>query len=241
MLKMILWTCISLLISCAISVSAVPGTAYLKGTVLGMDGEPVAGAEIFLYRTPETRRPADYITSRTGLDGQFHISVSPGTYWAVARVRSGEMYGPLVEGDKHSGEPEEVTIHSDEELALDFTVLSLREAARRVKRIREKYLRLSGRMVSLQGEPLRDVYVFANRISEVGEFPDYISAWTSDDGVFSLTLPKGRYYIGYASEFPTGGNYSISGEVVMESDRSGFNIIAGEKKLSRSNGIAGGK
>jgi hypothetical protein len=40
--------------------------ALLKGTVLDVKAMPVEGAEIFIYDSPDVRRPADFISAGTG-------------------------------------------------------------------------------------------------------------------------------------------------------------------------------
>ena len=55
----------------------------LKGNVTDVEGEAVRGAEIYIYDSPDTRRPADFISARTGISGGFSISLAAGRYWAV--------------------------------------------------------------------------------------------------------------------------------------------------------------
>jgi hypothetical protein len=215
---------IAALISLAFSSSAASEKAVFTGNILGIDGNPVEGAEIFMYNTPETRRPADYISSRTESDGRFRITVAAGKYWVVARTRSRQDYGPLAIGDKHSGEPLEVEIHGGKESEQDFTVMDIREAARMVKKTSEDFLKLTGKAVDRMGRPVKDVYIFANRERALNGFPDYISPWTGGDGEYTLYLPPGKYYIGYSSEFPSGLKYRITMELKMDSDRPGINM-----------------
>ena len=60
--------------------------ALLKGTVLDIKAMPVEGAEIFIYDSTDVRRPADFISARTGKDGSFQMDLPAGIYWAVARI-----------------------------------------------------------------------------------------------------------------------------------------------------------
>jgi len=215
------------------SSNAVPvEKVILKGRVTDVKGKAVKGAEIFIYNTPDTRRPADFISVRTGIYGGFSITLTPGGYWAVARLRSGEKYGPLMIGDKHSGEPVKVEINSDEELEQDFTVYNIKEAARLVKKTREDYMKISGKTVDKKGAPAKNLYVFANRESVLNELPDYISPWTDEYGEYTLYLPAGKYFIGYSSEFPPGLQYRIYRELLIENDNDGFNIVIDPFKKS---------
>lgn len=217
---------IAALISLPFSSSAAVERAVFKGNVSGIDGSPVEGAQIFMYDTPETRRPADYISSRTESDGRFRITVAAGIYWVVARIRSGQEYGPLSIGDKHSGEPLQVEIKGDRETEQDFTVMDIREAARLKQKTGEDFLKLSGKALDRMGRPVKDVYIFANRERELREFPDYISPWTDEEGRYALHLPPGNYHIGYSRQFPPGPKYRITMELNMASDRTGINVAA---------------
>jgi hypothetical protein len=158
------------------------------------------------------------------------MTVPAGRYWAVARLRTGEKYGPLMLGDKHSGEPVEIEIETDEEFEQDFTIMDIREAARLIRKTREDYFMLRGRIINKKGNPLKNVYAVANREMEISETPDYLSAWTDEEGRYTLYLPAGKYYIGYAAEFPPGVHYKITEEFHVESKNSDINIIADPKK-----------
>jgi hypothetical protein len=87
------------------STSRAEERALLKGTVFDIKAVPVEGAEIFIYDSTDVRRPADFISAGTGKDGSFQMDLPAGIYWAVARIRSGDQFGPLMPGDKHSGDP----------------------------------------------------------------------------------------------------------------------------------------
>ncbi len=200
--------------------------AVLKGQVLDINGKAVKGSEIFLYSTPDTRRPADFISPKTGNDGWFNVILPAGQYWAVARLRHGEKYGPLLISDKHSGEPLEVLIEPNEVFEQVFTVVNIREAARLVKKTRSDFIKISGKIVGKTGAPLKDMYIFANRGMELKEIPDYISSWTEDEGYYTLHLPEGRYFLGSASEFPPDFKNIMLKEIYVKSDQSGYNIIA---------------
>jgi hypothetical protein len=199
--------------------------AILKGQVLDVEGKVVKGAEIFIYNTPDTRRPADFISARTIIHGRFSITIPSGKYWAVARLRKGEKYGPLTIGDKHSGEPFEIELDAGEEFVHDFTVVDIREAARLVKKTREGYFKLKGRIIDKRGIPVKNVYAISNREKDLKYIPDYLSAWTGEQGHYTIYLPRGKYYVGYASEFPPDSHYRIVREIDMEAERGSFDIM----------------
>lgn len=209
-------------IACNIAYAFVNST--LTGRVMDADGNAATGAEIFVYDSPDTRRPADFIFGRTGFDGRFRMMIPPGTYWVVARLRSSERYGPLMPGDKHSGEAVEIQIDPGEEYEQDFTVIDIREAARLIKKTREDHYKLSGIITDRKGVPVRDVYAAAYRGSTGKEMPDYMSSWTGEEGVYKLYLPAGRYYVRHAFEFPPEMKNVIYKEVIIKGDVTGFNI-----------------
>jgi hypothetical protein len=199
--------------------------AVLKGQVLDAEGKAVKGAEIFIYNSPDTRRPADFISARTDSSGKFSVIIPSGKYWAAARLRHGDKYGPLLPGDKHSGEPVEIEVEAGEEVEQDFNVLDLREAARMVKKTREDHYRLEGRIVDKKGAPLKNVYAVADRDKEISEVPDYLSAWTDEGGRYLLYLPAGTYFIGHAAEFPPGNNIYFYREIHISAEKNNLDII----------------
>jgi hypothetical protein len=200
--------------------------SIFKGRVLDIEEKPVEGAEIFIYSSPDVRRPADFMSARTDKEGRFSVGLPTGKYWAVARLRKGtERYGPLMPGDKHSGEPVEIYLTPNSEIEKDFTVVDIREVTRLKKKIREDYIKIKGRILDKNGSPVKMVYAIANKNKVIAEMPDYLSAWTDDEGYYTLYVPRGKYYIGYATVFPPGHEYSLNTGAVFETDKSDMDII----------------
>lgn len=199
--------------------------ALLKGTVLDIKAMPVEGAEIFIYDSPDVRRPADFISAGTVKDGSFQMDLPAGIYWAVARIRSGDQFGPLMPGDKHSGDPVEIELAPGEELVQDFTVVDIRETSRLKKKTREDYVKIKGRVLDINNIPVEKAYVIANKNKECPAIPDYLSAWTDNKGHYTLYIPKGRYYIGYATSFPPEQDCRVHSEAVFDADEIDFVII----------------
>lgn len=207
------------------SVTMAEEMSVLKGMIMDIREEPVEGAEVFIYNSQDVRRPADFISSKTDKSGNFQMELPPGRYWAVARVRSGEEYGPLVPGDKHSGDPEEIELAPGEELKYDFIVVDIRETARLKRKTREDYIKIKGRVMDKNKIPLAGIYIIANRDKKHSGIPEYISAWTDDTGYYTLYIPRGKYYIGYARSFPPDKDYRIYSEAVLDADEVDFDII----------------
>ncbi|MBI4698144.1 MAG: carboxypeptidase regulatory-like domain-containing protein [Nitrospirae bacterium] len=215
-------------------------TVVFKGKVIDAEGRPVKGAEVFLYDNNNIRRPADFISSKTDNEGRFNMAVPPGKYLAVSRLRSSEKYGPLLPVDKHSGEPVEIELELGKEIAYEFKVSNLKEAAEMMRKNREDFFKLSGRVLDKDSAPVKDIYAFAYTGLEPSEVPDYLSAWTDDSGNYTIFLPAGEYSVGYASAFPldrvniykkitvTGDNINL--DIIIDLNKADKEAGAGEKK-----------
>lgn len=183
------------------------------------------GARLFVYDSPAVRRPADFMCGPTGKEGLFRLVLPPGKYWAVARVKKTEGYGPLMPGDKHSGEPAEIDLAAGREVNQDFIVADLREAGKIKTRDREGPVKITGRVIDEKGSPITNGYAIANRTEKISGIPDYVSAWVDVEGRYTLYLPPGKYYLGSAVTFPPDQPLSLKGPVMLNADRSNLDII----------------
>lgn len=188
----------------------------LRGKVLDAAGQTVQGAEVFIYDTANTRRPADFITARTDRDGRYSIQLPEGRYWAVARVRQGEKFGPLAAGAKHSGEPLIIEDSVDGTAEQDFVVADIREVAKGQRNPSEDFIRVTGRVLDKDGKPVNSAYVVAAKAQSVGSLPDYVSAWTDESGGYTLYLPVGSYYLGAAREYPPGPALKLASRLTVQ-------------------------
>lgn len=189
--------------------------ASLKATVKDVAGKGVEGAKLFIYDSPNVRRPADYISPATDGSGHVQIALPAGEYWVVARLKHDGKYGPLMPGDKHSGAPLEVDISPDGDVTAEFVVADILELGQRKKSDLAAVVRLRGRIVDPQGNPVANAYVYANRTQEGPQVPEYLSAWTDGDGTYEIYLPaKGRYFLGAARQFPPGPDRRVIREFV---------------------------
>ncbi len=185
-------------------------------TVRGGDGKPLPGVKVFLYDSQQVRRPADFISSPTAADGRAVIMLPPGKYWAVARLKQDGTYGPLMPGDKHSGEPQELEILPAGGSETDFVVMDIREAGRK-KRTESTGTRVvTGRVTTPSGTPVPMVWVFGHRTKKVAGMPEYVSAWTDIDGRYKLHVAvSDQVFIGVARSFPPVGELlpvAVSGQ-----------------------------
>jgi len=202
----------------------------LHGVVSDVDGRPVAGAEVALYRSKNVKKPADFASSPTGADGAYSMTVPAGQYWAVAVLRKGEKrFGPLDLGDKHSGEAVEVVVGPETELKRDFTIMDLREAAKQNQKKNMDLVRLSGRILDQDGKPVAMAYALADIGQHFKEMPAYVSAWSDDSGGYLLLVPKGRLYLGAATGYPPDPDQALGKEVELAKDMDGIDLVVGKK------------
>jgi hypothetical protein len=197
----------------------------LKGKVSDAEGQTVEGAMVFVYNSPDVKRPADFISARTAQDGLFRMVLAPGRYWLVARLKKTEGYGPLMPGDKHSGDPAEIELGPGTEAERDFIVADLKDAIKIREKARERPVKISGRIIDENGSPVRRAYVIANRKEKGAGIPDYLSTWVDHEGSYTLYIPRGRYYIGSAVTFPPVQDYFAHGEMTFDGDRSAVDIV----------------
>jgi hypothetical protein len=192
--------CAELLVLPAPVLSA--GTLVLKGLVRDVDGKPVEGASVFVYSTENTRRPPDFLSPPSDREGRYAVSLPHGRYWVVARAGKEHKAGPLLSDGMHSGDPAVIDMPQDRGIEKDFTVATLREAARKSSKMRGDVITVAGRIVDRHGAPVKGACLLVYRDREDRDLPDYVSAWSDDDGRYAISLPPGTYCVGAATEIP---------------------------------------
>lgn len=204
--------------------------SVFKGGVNDINGKAAGGAKIYIYNSPNVRRQADYIAT-TEYNGRFRIALPSGKFWAVARLKKSDGYGPLMSGDKHSGEPLEIALLSGAELEVEFTIKDLKDAVSLRRKMREDIIKIEGRIIDINGRPVNMAYAIANRHEHIAVMPDYLSSWTDAEGRYVLYLTRGTYYLGYAFKFPPGQEYVKVREIFLEADRSDLDIVSNSAGL----------
>lgn len=187
---------------CSPAYPAAAAGFVLKGRIVDAGGKPVEGGELFVYDSPRTKRPADFIAPMTDRQGMYRIEIPAGRYWVVARVRGGNKYGPLMPGGKHSGEAREIEATAGGEQVLDFTVSDVRDMARSQRKTTGGYRKVGGRILDRDGKPVPDAYAFARRDKNDKRLPDILSPWSDEEGRYSLYLPSGNCCLGASRVFP---------------------------------------
>lgn len=209
--------------------AAEPGV--FQGQILDVAGRPVSGAEVYIFDTPNVKRPADFISNRTSGEGRYQVRLPGGDYWAVAIFRrGGARFGPLATEDKHSGEPVALAIKAGEKRSQDFVVMNLREAARQHEKKSADLIRVSGKIVDKSGAPAVMAYAMAHKMQQFGTMPDYISAWTDEQGDYTLYLPPGRYYLGASLGFPPKHGYNLGLDQQFVADTEQVDLVVDKGK-----------
>lgn len=208
------------------SAIAAAGPLSLKGRILDGNGQPVSGAEVYVFDSANVKRPADFISERTGSDGVFQLALPPGRYWTLAIQRQGEArVGPLGPSDRFSGEPLLFEGGADKQVVNDFTIISLKEAALRNRKRNEVLIKVTGRILDPSGAPVAGAYAMADP-SPKGQLPLYLSTWSEADGLYTLFLPKGKIFLGVARVFPPGSDYHLDREADFNDDAVGEDLVA---------------
>lgn len=228
------WKFLLLVLACWLQAAAAgaAGSLLLRGRVTDGHGLPVAGAEVYVFNSANVKRPADFISEKTGADGLFQMPLPPGRYWAMAIQRQGEArFGPLGAADRFSGAPLVFEGGADKQIAADFIVTSLKEAALSNRKRNEELVKVTGRILDRSGAPLAGHYAMADP-GRQGELPLYLSTWTGSDGAYTIYLPKGKIFLGAAGAFPPGSDYVLGLEADFGDDAVGVDLVAPAGKPS---------
>ena len=199
----------------------------LRGRVIDIMTQPVAGAEVYLYDSKQVKRPADFISQKTETDGSYRLTVPAGVYWAVAIMRqSGSSFGPLQVGDKHSGEPLILDLKSNKMKEVDFTVMDLRDAVRHSRKRSEQLFEIQGRILDTDEKPVAMAYVLADiRSKPATEIPQYLSAWTDIEGKYTIFLPAGAFYLGPSTLMPPSPKEELLHFIEVAGDMQGVDLV----------------
>lgn len=182
---------------------AIAENAVIKAKIRDINGKPVAGVKLFLYESTNVRKPADFISVQSDELGITSISAPKAKYWAVARLKKDSLYGPLMPGDKHSGEPFEIDFSGTTDTEIEFVVADILEVGQKKRTGNSDTVKLRGRVLDKDGNPVAKAYAFAHSTKEIEFIPEYLSAWTDDNGSYTLYLPSGNsFFVGSTRQFP---------------------------------------
>ncbi len=202
----------------------------LRARVVDAAGNPVKGAYIFVYDSPDTRRAVDLVSPVTDDAGFCEKAIPPGNYWILARLKSNAKFdmGPLKIEDKFSGDPLELEALQGEVYDLNFTVVDLLDTIKNKSKKRKDLTKVTGRILDAKGGVMAGVFAYANRNQSPLSMPDYFSAWTEADGTYTLYLPKGKYSIGAAATLSHKQRYKASQEITVDNPLTNIDITLNE-------------
>jgi len=175
--------------------------AGVSGVVLDENGNPMAGAVVYFYKSPaDGFKGIPGFFARTGEDGTFRARMRKGTFFAVARKReSGDLFGPTQVGDAfayYTRNP--VTLREGEAKGIRM------DAVRRLSML-ERFegfpaapqgIPIRVRAVDRSGKPVSGVRALAYRSPEMVGHPAFVSGKTGPDGTAELTVQEeGTYYL----------------------------------------------
>lgn len=168
-------------------------------------GQPVTGAVVMVYTdlSSQLKGLGLGMSAPTGPDGRFELSLSPGRYYLVARVRgNGMLAGPLRAGDGFGYLPDNpVTVRDGGVAAVHIPVIKVPEKVDRYASSLFGNTTIRGRIVDSAGEPVAGLRALLYEDSMMLNRPLYVSQPTAEDGAFVLSFPAGgTYYLAARDE-----------------------------------------
>lgn len=189
------------LVACGVKNPSEPKTV---SNISGIVTVPLEGARVYIYEEgDDIYSAARVISEPTGPDGAYSVTLRPGKYVAVVRMRrSGEMTGPVKIGDFHS-EPITIDVAGSSPGVLNFSAF--------VKTGNDKVFPsrsvlgdtgISGTIYDADENPAEGLRVNVYEHIQMSERPKYVSAKTGPDGRYKVSVKRGgTYYIAARDRF----------------------------------------
>ncbi len=180
-----------------------PAGEGTPSSVTGTVVAPLEEAYVYVYRKGmDLYGPALEVSRATGRDGSFEMALPDGEYVFVVRKRqNGESSGPVVAGD-HRSEFIDVTVSggaADLELIAPVKVGDSRQLSEQQE---ATLTGLSGRVLDMDGNPVKNARVHVYDHVQMSERPKYVSEKTGADGRYLIHLPEGgTYYLAARDKF----------------------------------------
>ncbi len=175
-----------------------------NGVVSGSVTVPLEGARIYIYQEgDDIYSAANVISAPTGPDGAYSVSLGPGKYVAVARMRiSGDVTGPVKIGDFHS-EPVSFEVAGGETKVLDVGASVKSGNSKKFPSTAVKGdTGISGHILDADGKPAAGLRVNVYDHIQMSERPKYVSERTGPDGRYRVFLKRGgTYYVAARDRF----------------------------------------
>lgn len=160
-------------------------------------GEPVAGAMIFVYTdlNSQLKGMGYAIAGPTDAEGYFEINLSSGTYYLIARSREGAAtVGPLKAGDLFGYYPNNPVVTTESTVtSIAIPLLEVPAKMEQSAAALEPTI-VQGTVTDIDGNPLDGMRVLAYLDPQMFNRPLKVSNPTGSDGMFQLRLPQGGTY-----------------------------------------------
>lgn len=160
--------------------------------VVTFEGKPLDGVTLYVYLDDKDsfRGMGYYMSPPTGVDGAFHLKMSEGTYYVLARKRmKGGVAGPLKEGDYFGWlDINPVVVHKG---VMEQAELPMVRKVERAEPGGQGKTLVTGVIKDAEGNPVPFVYACLYKNPEMMDRPAFLSAPTGPDGSFKVELPLG--------------------------------------------------
>jgi hypothetical protein len=178
---------------------------------------------LYLETDKGFRGPPYHSSAETEIDGRYHLTVEPGRYFMISRLREvSSKRGPMQPGDMFGVHPQlPIKVTSGKAIITDIEVIEL-PSHERMSRLISRFATIEGIATDLEGNPvsglrpcLYESELLLNDPVEIGEptgLDGRFTVKTTRSGFFHLGArtvfggpPKSGEPVGYAAEAPENG------------------------------------
>ena len=204
----IMLSCIMGMYILCCAVTSWSGQGVVTGRLMLKDGSPLSKGQVFFFETEsETEKPVvgkywkvPSILENVDENGSFSVELEEGTYYIAAIKRmEKDVLGPPQDGDfflpshDKKGVYRIVTVRSDATTDLG-AIKGIERYQAKNYRYRGKLTALEGKLATMDGVPVKGMYVFAYTDQSMRGRPLFVSARSGKDGRFFLPVDTGRTF-----------------------------------------------
>ncbi len=178
-----------------------------KAGIKGVIYKPLPKMYVYVYKEGMDFKGPAFADAQTDEEGNFSISLPPGKYFLVARMRkTGEVAGPVEVGDLKSDIIGPVVVGEDGKIVEKN--IKVYEKIGETKDIAlanpdlSKKTGIEGRILDADGKPVVNARVHVYDHIQMSERPKFVSSPTGPDGKYIVYLPRGgTYYLAARDKF----------------------------------------
>lgn len=178
-----------------------------KGGIKGIVYKPIEKIYVYVYKEGMDLKGPAFADTLTDSEGNFSISLPPGKYFIVARMRkTGEVAGPVEVGDWKSEVIGPITVKENGEIIeknikVFQKIGETKDIAISAPDLSKK-TGIEGRILDADGKPVANARVHVYDHIQMSERPKFVSSPTGPDGRYIIYLPKGgTYYLAARDKF----------------------------------------